>query len=99
MISLKTAKLPDELVAIIRRHLPDVKLYLFGSRARSNYQQGADIDIALDGGGPLNRMVMAKINADIEESTIPIVVDVVDFYRVSDSMREEIIREGILWTS
>ena len=42
---------------------------------------------------------IGMIKEAIEESQIPFFVDVVDFYSVSQEMREQIRKDGVLWNS
>lgn len=88
----------EELIAIIKKHIPQAKIYLFGSRARKTHHPGSDIDIALDAGIVLDRGIIGEIKEEIENSTIPFFVDIVDLQAVSEQMREQILKEGILWT-
>jgi len=85
------------LCNIIRKYLPKTKIFLFGSRARGTHNQGSDIDIALDNGGPISWAIMGSIKEDIEESNIPFFVDVVDMHGVLDDMLHSIKKEGIEW--
>lgn len=87
------------LLQIIKKYAPATcKVYLFGSRACGMHSAGSDIDLALDADHKIDSSIMGKIRLDIEESTIPFFVDVVDIHAVSKLMKEEIKRDGILWT-
>ncbi len=88
-----------KIILIIKKHIPDAKIYLFGSRARGKNSPGSDIDIALDAGEKIDRFFIGNINEDLEESNIPFCVDIIDFYDVSDGMKKQIIKERILWSS
>lgn len=88
----------DQLLPIIRKYLPDCKVYLFGSRATGKESSGSDIDIALDMGSPIPRQTMFKILDDIEETTVPVNVDLIDLQTTSGEFKENILAEGILWT-
>ena len=85
------------LIPIIKKHLPTCTIYLFGSRARNTHQEGADIDIALDAGSKIDFTLLSKILDDIEESMVPVQVDVIDYHNISTAMKEEIDNEGIQW--
>lgn len=87
------------LLDIIHKHLPTSKVYLFGSRARKTHQPGADIDIALDNFSPIDLRIILRIHGDIEDTTIPLSVDLVDLQNASDTLKNEIKKEGILWQS
>ena len=85
------------LVEIVRKHLPQSQIYLFGSRARKTNQPESDIDIAIDNGAPISQINLSNIREDIEESTIPFTVDVLDLQTVSLEMKKEILREKVKW--
>ncbi len=87
----------NTLLKIIHTHLPACKVYLFGSRARKTNQEGADIDLALDTGSPITFGILSKIRGDIEDSTIPVFVDLVDLNNIPALLKSEIARDGILW--
>lgn len=77
--------------------MPECKVYLFGSRARNDNSLGADVDIALDAGFLIDSKIIYKIRDNIEESNIPLLVDLVDFYSTSGEFRNQIERDKILW--
>lgn len=85
------------IMPIIIKHLPDAKIILYGSRARGDFRQGSDIDIALDLGCKIDTLLLSRIIGDIEESRLPIDFDVVDFWKVSQDMQKEILKDGIIW--
>lgn len=49
------------IVPIIEKYLPNAKIILYGSRARNDNQEGADIDIALDAGDKIDRVLMGSL--------------------------------------
>lgn len=72
-------------------------IYLFGSWARGSARHSSDVDIAVEGMvGDISAKI-AALREELEESTIPYQVDVVDMARASEVLCEEIRREGILW--
>jgi uncharacterized protein len=87
----------NTLIDIIHKHLPNCKIYLFGSRARGTNQQGADIDLALDCGSSIDMNSIFKIQGDIEETIIPLTVDLVDVHSASETLKNEVKKEGVLW--
>jgi len=82
---------------IIVQSLPSARIILYGSRARKDAREGSDIDIALDVGAPIDNRIMSTIVASIEESDLPISFDIVDFHSVSDKMKQEILKDGVIW--
>jgi|AntAceMinimDraft_10_1070366.scaffolds.fasta_scaffold73634_3 predicted nucleotidyltransferase len=90
-------KYKDEMLNIINGHLPSVKVYLYGSRARGDHSAASDIDIALDVGEKIDFGIIGNIKEALGESTIPFFVDVVDLKNVSSDMRDEILKDGVIW--
>lgn len=88
-----------ELIAIIQKVIPNCKMYLFGSRARNTHHSGADIDIALDAGEPILLETLLSIYKEIDQTTIPLEVDLVDMQNSSDEMRSQIQSEKIKWVA
>jgi predicted nucleotidyltransferase len=87
----------QQLLEIIYEILPNCKVYLFGSRARQEHESGADIDLALDIGEPIAKKQLSFIQDKIEESTIPLSVDLIDLHNTTDALKKEIVSEGVLW--
>jgi|SRR3989344_162149 len=76
--------------AIVRKHVPDpsYKVFLFGSRPAGFARKFSDYDIGILGDQPVRATKLGDIKEELEESNIPYVVDVVDFFRVDDSFKE-----------
>jgi len=73
-----------------------VKFYIFGSRAKNTYKEYSDIDIAIDyDGRAVPQNILAKINFDFENSTLPYEVDVVDLNSISENFKS-IISESLV---
>jgi uncharacterized protein len=75
----------------------DAEVWLFGSCARGNVMQHSDIDIAILAHGELPDAFFALLKADIEDSSVPYDVDLVDLRDAAPSLVEEVRREGIKW--
>lgn len=73
------------------------EVWLFGSCARGEVMQHSDIDIAILPHDELPRGFFGELRADIEDSTIPYDVDVVDLRHAALALVEEVKREGIAW--
>jgi uncharacterized protein len=72
-------------------------VWLFGSCARGEPRRHSDIDIAILPRDPLPTGFFADLEADIEESTIPYDVDLVDLRHAEPSLVDEVRREGVQW--
>jgi uncharacterized protein len=90
-------KYKNIIVPIILKHVPEAKIILYGSRARGDAGAGSDIDIALDAGEKIDDSLLGKINWDLEDSDLPVFFDIVDFTKMSDDMKKNIIKDGIIW--
>ncbi|MCM8733632.1 nucleotidyltransferase domain-containing protein [Azospirillum sp. A1-3] len=73
------------------------RVYLFGSCARGDVGHWSDIDVAIDPLEPLPPGLIGEINEELEESTVPYFVDVVDLRTARRELRQEVEREGIEW--
>ena len=89
---------------IIRRLHPlfghrNVRLRLFGSRARGDAGSRSDIDLALVAAGKLPPDLLARAREAIEEAPIPFRADIVDYHAADDRLRRAIDHDGIEWTA
>ncbi len=75
------------------------RAYLFGSRARGASSRTSDIDVAVLPSEPLPAGVLSAIREELEESTIPYTVDLVDLSEADTAFRELVQREGLPWTA
>ena len=75
----------------------DAAVWLFGSCARGEPRQHSDIDIAILPRDALPSAFFAELEADIEESTIPYDVDLVDLRHADPALVAEVQREGVKW--
>jgi uncharacterized protein len=75
----------------------DAEVWLFGSCARGKVRNASDIDIGILPRDPLPTGFFGKLEADVEESTIPYHVDVVDLSRVDLAWLDTIRRDGVNW--
>jgi len=91
-------KYKKEIIEIIKKYIPNVKIYIFGSRARKTQKEGSDLDIALETQEKIDLNTLLTIKDEIlEKTTFPLFIDIVDMHSIPDDLKEEIIREGVLW--
>ncbi len=96
---------PDHLeivLDILRENLaPDVKVWVFGSRASWATKRSSDLDLALEGADKIDRKVRGALEDAFEDSDLPYTVDIVDMNRVSDKFRRvvEMRRTRLTWSS
>jgi len=75
----------------------DAGVWLFGSCARGDERQRSDIDVAILTRDELPAGFFGELDADIEESTIPYDVDLVDLRYADPALIAEVRRQGVKW--
>lgn len=85
--------------AIVLRALAgrEVRVFLFGSRARGAAHPASDIDIGVLPEEPLPRGLLAELREALEESAIPQTVDLVDLSEADPEFRARVLAEGVEW--
>ena len=67
---------------------------LFGSRAKGNYRQGSDIDIAVK--GTVSKDVLSALLVAFDETVLPYFVDILVYDHIKNiALKEHIDRVGI----
>ncbi|MBX3280669.1 MAG: nucleotidyltransferase domain-containing protein [Acidobacteria bacterium] len=91
----------DDLAAILREALDGKKcrVYLFGSRARGDAGPVSDIDLGVYAEDAIDRE-LSLARERMEESNIPLKVDLVDLRTSAPELRRAVEREGVLlWSN
>ena len=88
----------QQIEALLRRHLPGVEVWAYGSRVSGRSHEGSDLDLVLRGSG-LAKIELSRL-ADFEEalreSTIPFLVEARDWARLPQSFHREIERDHVV---
>jgi hypothetical protein len=74
-----------------------VRIFLFGSRARGDASVASDFDVAILPEEPLSRDVLSRIRESLEESCLPVTVDLVDLTDAPAALRAQVLEEGREW--
>lgn len=85
---------PDVVEFIVKaaRHEGATRVLLYGSRARGDYWERSDIDLAVEGA---NAMALAELLQ--EEAPTLLRFDVVDLGRLSEGrFRDSVLRDGVV---
>ncbi len=85
------------IVDSVTQVLPKCSIYLFGSRARNTNREGADIDVALDNQKVISFQDLMTIRNNLEDSHIPVNMDIVDLHAVSQDFKNKILPEIVVW--
>jgi predicted nucleotidyltransferase len=91
-----TAEIERIFAPVFARHA-NVRLKLFGSRARGDARRASDIDIALNSPEAIPAAELAALRDTLERSRIPFRIDLVDYATAPPELRTAIDREGIAW--
>ncbi|MCR4290551.1 MAG: nucleotidyltransferase domain-containing protein [Candidatus Scalindua sp.] len=75
----------------------DVKVVLFGSRARGEFVTTSDVDVGLIVGDGVDRRKLVLLREHIEEMNIPYKVEIVDFSTVSEGFKKMALEEAVVW--
>lgn len=80
----------DFILQVLKDNIPqkDAKFYIFGSRAKGNYKEYSDIDIAVKlPDEKLSADILGKILMKFSDSTLPYEVDVIDLNAIDKKFR------------
>ncbi len=75
----------------------NIKIVLFGSRARKENNYRSDIDIGLLPVEDLPIGAKSDLYEKIDALNIPYKVDIVDLSTVSETFRQQAIKDSVLW--
>ncbi len=86
-----------ELEALLRKHVPEVEVWAYGSRVNGLCHEASDLDLALRGPNlePLGSGY-PDLLAALEQSNIPILVQAHDWARLPESFHREIERDHVV---
>ena len=88
-----------KLKEVVLRFLKDeeVKVVLFGSRARGDSVNTSDVDIGIIIGEGADRKKLVLLREYIDEMNIPYKVEIVDFSTISEEFKEMALKEAVVW--
>ncbi len=75
----------------------NVKIVLFGSRARGDNYISSDVDIGIIPYGKFDEKKITILKTNVENLNIPYKVEIVDFSGVSESFKKETLKEAVVW--
>ena len=97
----KTLDLPQryrrQLLSLLESYVPEAEVWAYGSRVNGTNHEGSDLDIVLRG-PELQRLGSEYLDLldAVEESTLPILVDIFDWARLPESFHSEIERSFVV---
>lgn len=81
---------------ILQKHVPDLEVWAFGSRAKWSAKPYSDLDLAVITNHALPLNTSASLADDFSESDLPWKVDVVDWASTGESFRKIIERDKVV---
>ena len=87
----------EQLDALLREHAPAIEVWAYGSRVTGGSHEGSDLDLVLRSSSlePIPTRVVAVLAEALEQSNIPILVQVHDWARLPENFRREIERDYV----
>ncbi|WP_432823392.1 nucleotidyltransferase family protein [Trichloromonas sp.] len=80
----------DEVRRILRDHVPECEVRVFGSRVDGTARRYSDLDLALVDAKKLDSRRLARLKEAFSRSNLPILVDVLDWSVTSPEFRKVI---------
>ena len=77
----------DFIKETILAEIPNVEIYIFGSRMQGNELEYSDVDITLKDKEKISIESILKLRIKFENSTFPYKVDIVDLKNLKDEFR------------
>ncbi|MCE2501182.1 MAG: nucleotidyltransferase domain-containing protein [Dehalococcoidia bacterium] len=81
---------------ILQRHVPEREALAFGSRVTGGNRPFSDLDIAIAGDTPLDDATLFRLIETLEESDLPINVDVVQLALAGPHINEAVAKHGVV---
>lgn len=75
----------------------DVKIVLFGSRARGDFANTSDVDVGVIMGNGTDRKKLTLLREYIDDMNIPYKVEIVDFSTISEEFKKMALSEAVVW--
>ena len=87
-----------EIAALLRKHLPDVEVWAYGSRVTGRSHDGSDLDLVLRAPGlqRIPAVALADLADSIRDSAIPFLVEAHDWARLPARFHPEIEHDHVV---
>ena len=87
----------ERLQELLKDHVPDAEVWAYGSRVNGESHEASDLDLVIRGPTlePLGAEFLNLVEA-IEKSSIPILVEVLDWARLPENFHKEIQRDYVV---
>ena len=75
---------------ILKKHVPGVEVRAFGSRVSGGAKKFSDVDLVIIGNTPVPNKVMNELRFEFSNSDLPIMVDIIDWHKITKEFQEKI---------
>lgn len=83
-----------EASAIMKRFVPGYEVWAYGSRVHGRHlRKTSDLDLCIRNNKPLEWKIIGGLKEAFSESDLPFFVDVVEWVRIPEWLREKILAE------
>ena len=83
------------LQEIFKKYCPDAKIWAYGSRIKGEAHDASDLDLVVRDFNDKTKNIY-KLKELINDSDIPIIVDILDFYNIPESFQKEIEKDYVI---
>jgi predicted nucleotidyltransferase len=73
---------------ILRKHIPDCEVRVFGSRLTNKAKNYSDLDLVAVGQTKIDRQKMIRLKEAFEESVLPFRVEILDWHKISENFKK-----------
>jgi predicted nucleotidyltransferase len=93
-----TPETKTKIINICKAIIPDAAIWLYGSRARADFSENSDIDLALEADRPISFFEISELKDTLRATNLSYSFDIVDINSIKDNNFENMIKkERILW--
>lgn len=75
----------------------EVKIFLFGSRARGEETLSSDVDIGIIPKKAWNKTKLTLLREALENTNIPCRVELVEFTEVTEDFKKHALKDTVVW--
>lgn len=92
----------DRIVPVIEQYLPEATIILYGPRSCGKMLDSegkvTPVQVAIDMGSSVDPHIIENLEEQIaDKSAIEIRTDVIDLWAVSEKLKDQICKEGVIW--
>lgn len=88
----------EEVHAILQQHIPDHEVWAYGSRVTGGSWEASDLDLVVRDRSDLQHVCenLTELREAFINSNLPISVDVMDWARIPDSFKGQIMQNYVV---